>query len=61
MTTEQRREVRGHLLDAGFERITTEMPENPKYYDNRGAYTEVWQHKRDHTLITLEWDYKTRE
>lgn len=61
MTTEQRREVRGKLIEAGFERITNRMPYNPIYYDasQRGAYREIWQHKQDNTIITCDWDYKT--
>ena len=62
MTTKERQEVRAALITAGFSRITTEMPENPIYYDGkRGAYREVWQHNIDHTLITVDWDYKTDE
>ena len=60
MTTQERRVVRGRLIEAGFQRITTEIPENPIYYDNgRGGYREVWQSNKDNTLITVDWDNKT--
>ncbi len=62
MTTEQRRVVRGHLLRAGFRRITGSLPhDNPIYYDtaHRGNYREVWKHVKDNTLLTCDWDYKS--
>ncbi len=59
MTTEERREVRGALLKAGFRRTTAHEPDEPKFYDNRGAYTEIFRHTKDRTKITLDWDYKT--
>ncbi len=63
MTTLQRQVIRGHLIRAGFKRITSEMPENPIYYDHGlgGAYREVWQSNKDNTIITLDWDYKSKE
>lgn len=62
MTTEERIEVRGALIKVGFQRITTVMPENPIFYDysGRGNYREVWQSNRDNTLITVDWDYKSK-
>ncbi len=63
MTTGQRQVVRGHLLRAGFRRVTSSMLENPIYYDSaqHGNYREVWQHTRDNTILTCDWDYKTKQ
>ena len=61
MTTVQRQNVRGALLTAGFRRTTAEEPDEAAFYNNRGAYKEIWRHTKDRTKITLEWDHKTPE
>jgi hypothetical protein len=58
MTTEQRREVRGALLNAGFDRVHKDQKQE---YDLRGKgnYVEHWKHW-DGTTIRLKWTPKTK-
>lgn len=64
MTTKEREDVRGHLLEAGFLKISARLGyDNPVFYDttHKGNYREIWQNIKDNTIITVDWDYKSNE
>lgn len=58
MTTQERRVVRGKLIEAAF--IREYLTDEPKHYDldGSGIYTEEWRSKKDRTKIIIEWDKK---
>jgi hypothetical protein len=62
MTTKQRQDLRGALIEQGFLKCY-DNPDKAQYYDRNldGVYTEVWQHFSDRSTVTIEWDVKTAE
>ncbi len=69
MNTEQRREVRGALIDKGFARYYSHGDEDrcrvisavncvPEDLRAKGAYTELFKHS-DGTIVSVSWAPKT--
>jgi hypothetical protein len=68
MTTEQRRTVRGALIDKGFRRYYSQGDEvkeavvaavmEQEWNASRGVYTELFKH-HDGTVVSVSWGAKT--